>query len=101
MPGLDGLEAIRRISARLPKVRILVLTSFAGDDKIFPAIRAGAMGYLLKNVSADDLARACEGLNDRPAAMRYYDEMLRFWGNPDYVTKDIRDARLRVATLRS
>jgi NarL family two-component system response regulator LiaR len=58
MPGLDGLEAIRRIVARRPEARILVLTSFATDDKVFPAIKAGAMGYLLKDCDAEELVQA-------------------------------------------
>jgi NarL family two-component system response regulator LiaR len=49
MPGVDGLAATRRISADWPETRILVLTSFAGVDKIMPAIKAGALGYLLKD----------------------------------------------------
>jgi NarL family two-component system response regulator LiaR len=49
MPGVDGLEATRRITAQQPQARILVLTSFTGVDKIMPAIRAGALGYLLKD----------------------------------------------------
>jgi NarL family two-component system response regulator LiaR len=58
MPGMDGLTAIRRIVARRPEARILVLTSFATDDKVFPAIRAGAMGYLLKDCDAEELVLA-------------------------------------------
>jgi two-component system, NarL family, response regulator LiaR len=50
MPQMDGLEAIRAIKTEQPDARILVLTSFAGDDKVFPAIKAGALGYLLKDV---------------------------------------------------
>jgi NarL family two-component system response regulator LiaR len=58
MPEMDGLEAMRRILARQPAVRVLVLTSFAGDDKVFPAIRAGAMGYLLKDSGPEELTQA-------------------------------------------
>jgi NarL family two-component system response regulator LiaR len=58
MPGMDGLEATRRIMARQPEVRVLVLTSFAGDDKVFPAIKAGARGYLLKDSGPEDLVQA-------------------------------------------
>ncbi len=58
MPKLDGIEATRRIAGRQPGVRILVVTSFAADDKVFPAIKAGALGYLLKDSSPDDLVRA-------------------------------------------
>jgi NarL family two-component system response regulator LiaR len=60
MPSLDGLEAIRRIRTCQPKARILVLTSFAGDDKVFPAIKAGALGYLLKDSGPEELVQAIE-----------------------------------------
>ena len=49
MPEMDGVEAIQQVVARRPEARILVLTSFATDDKVFPAIKAGALGYLLKD----------------------------------------------------
>ena len=58
MPEMDGIEAIRHISIHQPKARILVLTSFAADDKVFPAIKAGALGYLLKDSDPADLVRA-------------------------------------------
>lgn len=58
MPPLDGIEAIAAIMAQEPAARILVLTSFATDDKVFPAIKAGAVGYLLKNSDPEDLIRA-------------------------------------------
>lgn len=55
MPRLDGAEAIRQITALAEQIRVIVLTSFAEDDKLFPAIQAGASSYLLKDVSPDDL----------------------------------------------
>ena len=58
MPESDGITAIRQIAASLPDVRILVLTSFAGDNQVFPAIKAGALGYLLKDTGPEDLVRA-------------------------------------------
>ncbi len=58
MPKLDGIEATRRITEQWPDIRILVLTSFAADDKVFPAIKAGALGYLLKDSSPDELVQA-------------------------------------------
>ncbi|UCC86495.1 MAG: response regulator transcription factor [Anaerolineales bacterium] len=58
MPEMDGIEAIRRITASQPEARILVLTSFAADDKVFPAIKAGALGYLLKDSGPDELVGA-------------------------------------------
>jgi len=58
MPEMDGIEAIERITAANPDARVLVLTSFAAYDKVFPAIKAGAMGYLLKESGADELLDA-------------------------------------------
>ena len=58
MPGMDGIEATRQIAGRQPQTRILVLTSFAADNKLFPAIKAGALGYLLKDSSPEELVRA-------------------------------------------
>ena len=58
MPEVDGIEAIRRIKANRPDARILVLTTFAGEDKIFPAIQAGALGYHLKDSSPNELVQA-------------------------------------------
>ncbi len=58
MPVMDGIEATRQITALRPDARVLVLTSFAADNKVFPAIKAGAAGYLLKDSSPDELVRA-------------------------------------------
>jgi len=58
MPVMDGIEAIRQIKAGHPQIQILVLTSFATDDKIFPAIKAGALGYLIKDTGPDELVHA-------------------------------------------
>lgn len=58
MPGVDGIEATRQITSRQPQIHVLVLTSFAADNKVFPAIKAGALGYLLKDSSPDELVRA-------------------------------------------
>jgi NarL family two-component system response regulator LiaR len=58
MPRMDGIEAIRQIRADNPNARILVLTSFAEDDQVFAAVKSGALGYLLKDSSPDDLLRA-------------------------------------------
>jgi len=69
MPGVDGLEVIRRVTARLPKVRILVLTGFAGDDKVFPAIRAGALGYLLKDSDPGELVQAIKQVHSGRASL--------------------------------
>jgi two-component system, NarL family, response regulator LiaR len=58
MPKLDGIDATRQITTKQPETRVLVLTSFVGDDKIYPAIKAGAVGYLLKDSEPAELIRS-------------------------------------------
>jgi DNA-binding NarL/FixJ family response regulator len=58
MPGMNGIEATRRIHRTSPHIAILVLTVFEDDTSVFPAIRAGARGYLLKNADQEELLRA-------------------------------------------
>src|SRR2546428_7558189 len=58
MPRLDGIEAIRRIRASGVPAKVIVLTSFADDQKVFAAVRAGASGYLLKDVPPHELREA-------------------------------------------
>ncbi len=61
MPEMDGIEATRRIRLADPSARILILSSFSNDDNVLPAIRAGAMGYVLKDIDPDELADALRG----------------------------------------
>jgi DNA-binding NarL/FixJ family response regulator len=58
MPKLDGVAAMRRLRESVPDTRVIVLTSFLDDDRLLPAMRAGAAGYLLKDVQPQELARA-------------------------------------------
>ena len=58
MPRVDGIEAIRRMRALKPETRVIVLTSFVDEDKMLPAVRAGASGYLLKDVQPQELVGA-------------------------------------------
>jgi two-component system, NarL family, response regulator LiaR len=58
MPRLDGIQALRRLRERVPAARAIVLSSFVDDDKLFPAVRAGAAGYLLKDVQPQELVAA-------------------------------------------
>jgi NarL family two-component system response regulator LiaR len=69
MPGMDGLEATRRITASQPGARVLVLTSYSGDEQIFPAIRAGALGYLLKDASPHELVQAIRQIHDGESSL--------------------------------
>jgi NarL family two-component system response regulator LiaR len=58
MPEMDGIEATRQVISVSPTTKVLVLSSFADDEKVIPAIKAGAAGYLLKDVSPSDLSDA-------------------------------------------
>ena len=61
MPHLNGIQATRQIVAALPKTQIIILTTYDTDDWVFDGIRAGAIGYLLKDTSGDNLADAVRG----------------------------------------
>ncbi len=63
MPGLNGIEATRRILHTSPHIGVLVLTMFEADESVFAAMRAGARGYLLKDVGQEELVRAVKAVN--------------------------------------
>jgi two-component system, NarL family, response regulator LiaR len=81
MPKVDGVQAMRELREHVPGARVIVLTSFLEDDRLLPAIRAGAAGYLLKNVEPSELARAVrtadagEALIDPAVAARLVDAL--------------------------
>jgi DNA-binding NarL/FixJ family response regulator len=70
MPRMDGVEATRRIRGRDPSARILVLTTFDEDELVFQAVRAGARGYLLKDVSGHELAEAVRNVASGAGALQ-------------------------------
>lgn len=83
MPRRNGVEATRRIRTEYPGPQVAVLTSFADDDSLFPALQAGARGYLTKDAGGDEIVRAIQavlsgeaGLSPaterRPCAMRMF-----------------------------
>ncbi len=82
MPRLDGVAAMRELRERAPATRVVVLTSFLDDERLLPAVRAGAAGYLLKNVQPRELARAVrlaaegEALIDPAVAARLVDSLV-------------------------
>ncbi len=61
MPEMNGVEALKRIRAEYPDLPVLILTSFGDDAHVYPALRAGASGFLLKEMSGDDLVAAIRG----------------------------------------
>lgn len=63
LPEVDGVEAIRIIAAERPRTRVIALTSFLDDDKVFPAVSAGASGYLLKDVEPQQLVEAIRAVH--------------------------------------
>jgi two-component system, NarL family, response regulator LiaR len=69
LPEMDGIEAIRTIISKQPGARILVLTTFSGEDKVFPAIKAGAMGYQLKDSSPQELVEAIREVSRGQASL--------------------------------
>ena len=91
MPEMDGIEATRKIRALSPNTKVIILTSFAEDEKVFPSIKAGALGYLLKNVSPPDLVKAIQAAHRGEAqlhpeiARKLMDE---FSTRPDKPTSD-------------
>jgi len=62
LPGASGIEACEEIIRRFPETRVIMLTSYAEDEMLFSAIRAGASGYVLKQIGSDDLVRALEAV---------------------------------------
>lgn len=62
MPNMDGVEATRRLLARWPQAKVMILTTFDDDAYVFEGLRAGALGYLLKDVSGQELAEAVRKL---------------------------------------
>jgi len=63
LPGMSGVEAAQRLRANHPAVKVVVLTSFAGQDAVLPAVRAGVAGYLLKDVGPAELADALRAVH--------------------------------------
>lgn len=61
MPGMNGIEATRQIRARFPMIKVLVLTTYDDDEWVFDAIRAGADGYMLKDMPRDEVIKAVRG----------------------------------------
>ncbi len=69
MPRMDGVETLKVILSEFPGARILILTSFSDDDMVFPAIKAGALGYLLKDSMPEELIRAIRSVNRGEASL--------------------------------
>ncbi|TML71574.1 MAG: response regulator transcription factor [Actinobacteria bacterium] len=92
MPRRDGVSAMRALRDRVPGARVIVLTSFLDEDKLLPALRAGAAGYLLKNAQPEELERAVraasagEAVLDPVVAARLVDALAAS-GNEDPIDR--------------
>jgi DNA-binding NarL/FixJ family response regulator len=69
MPRLNGIEATRRIREKLPEIEVVILTKFGDDEKVFAAIKAGALGYLLKDSGLDEIRRAVVAAKNREGVL--------------------------------
>lgn len=105
MPGLDGAHAAREITARSPRTSVVILTSYHADEHIFPAIRAGALSYVLKDVGPEQLAdavrKAAAGeavLHPRVAA-RVVQELHGTRGTTPNAFRELSDRELEVLRL--
>jgi NarL family two-component system response regulator LiaR len=105
MPEMGGIEATRQVIAITPSTKVIVLTSFADDDKVFPAIRAGAAGYLLKDVSPGDLANAIRAVHAGEMHLhpditrKLVDQFARPQTDPRPVPRDLTPRELEVLRL--
>lgn len=91
MPGMDGIEATTTIRRQMPDTEVIALTSVLEDEKVFSAIRAGAIGYLLKDTEADELCRAIKAaaagqVQLSPAAAARLMRQVRAPEDPDELT---------------
>ena len=83
LPGASGIEATEEITNSFPEIKVIMLTSYAEDDMLFSAIRAGASGYVLKQIGAEDLIKAIdavgrgEALLDPAVTQRVFQEVRR------------------------
>jgi len=83
LPGTSGIEGCEEITKRFPEIKVIMLTSYAEDDMLFSAIRAGASGYVLKQIGAEDLMKAIEAVGrgeallDPAVTQRVFQEVRR------------------------
>jgi DNA-binding NarL/FixJ family response regulator len=105
MPGMGGVEATRKVKDVSPRTQIIVLTSYHEDDHIFPALQAGAISYLLKDVKAKELVeairRAAKGeatLHPR-VAVRVINQFGKEESSEDILFKDLTEREMEVLNL--
>lgn len=108
MPGMSGVDACRQITQQLPETRVVMLTTFAEDDLLFSAIRAGASGYVLKRIGSNDLVKTIESVARGESALdpammsSVFKELVQTEKNKEAaVFADLSDQEMRVLALIS
>jgi len=108
MPGMSGVDACRQIVDQLPSTRVIILTTFAEDDLLFAAIRAGACGYVLKRIGGNDLVLAIEAaargdstLDPAMTAAVFKEVIQSGQSRETAIFKDVSVQEMRVLTLIS
>ncbi|HET9496367.1 MAG TPA: response regulator transcription factor [Chloroflexia bacterium] len=103
MPVMDGVEATRAVTAASPSTRVIVLTSFSEDEKVFASIKAGAQGYLMKDVLPSELVRAIRTVHRGEAQLdpEIARKLMQEFTNPQPTTPkhDLTDRELEVLRL--
>jgi NarL family two-component system response regulator LiaR len=103
MPVMDGVDATRTITAMSPSTRVIVLTSFSEDEKVFASIKAGAQGYLMKDVLPSDLVAAIRTVNRGEAQLdpEIARKVMQEFANPQPVAPkhDLTERELEVLRL--
>src|SRR5687767_10982257 len=103
MPNTDGVEATRAITSISPSTKVIVLTSFSEDEKVFASIKAGAQGYLMKDVLPQDLVRAIRTVHRGEAQLdpEIARKLMQEFTNPQPAAPkhDLTDRELEVLTL--
>jgi len=100
MPVMNGIEATRQIKLQYPDVKVIVLTTFSEQDHVLPAIRAGANGYLLKDVQPEELVLAIRGAHSGQAQLhpRITDQLMAHLASP--VPEEADDKCIESLTMR-
>jgi NarL family two-component system response regulator LiaR len=103
MPNMDGVDATRAVTGLSPSSKVIVLTSFSEDDKVFASIKAGAQGYLMKDIRPQDLVRAIRTVHRGEAQLdpEIARKLMQEFTNPQPAAPkhDLTDRELEVLTL--
>ncbi len=103
LPGISGLEAIKRIHTEDPKARVIVLTMYEGDEDIYRALKAGAATYLLKNTLSDDLVRVVREVHEgeHPLSAEVAERLARRNGEATLTQRETDVLKLLAQGLRN